>query len=143
MTPTEVQNERSDGLAIGQRLRDRGLSIAEDRQKRLARRGGRTVVKLALERPRFTADDLQDELQLRDHVRHAWIGAIFRAVVVAGVIERCGAEPSRRPANHARLQSIWRLADRAAAERWLADHPELPDPPAPNLFDGLDDWGSA
>ena len=35
---------------------------------------------------------------------------------------------STRPERHASYIQLWELADRAAAERWLADHPDLPDP---------------
>jgi hypothetical protein len=109
----------------------------------LARRGARRLVELALAGQRVSADDLHDELRLSELIRHKWIGAIVRHLAIAGVIRRCGAEPSRRPVCHARLQSIWCLADRSVAERWLVDHPEIPAPAAPSLLDGLDDWGAA
>jgi hypothetical protein len=45
---------------------------------------------------------------------------------------------STRPEAHARPVAVWALADRAAAVRWLAEHPlpTLPPPPAdqPSLF---------
>lgn len=131
------------GVTLGERLRDRGLSIAERRQRHLARRGARRVVELALAGQRVTADDIHDELRLSDAIRHKWLGSVFRSLALAGVIRRSGAEPSKRPVCHARLQSVWCLADRSVAERWLVDHPELPAPTMPSLLDGLDDRGAA
>lgn len=131
------------GVKLGERLRDRGLSIAEKRHKAQVRKGGRTVVKLTLAGQRVTADDVHDELRLSDDIHHKWIGSIFRSLSLARAIKRAGAEPSRRPENHARWQTIWVLCERSAAEQWLADHPELPEPAAPTLFDGLDDRGAA
>lgn len=118
------------GVTLGERLRDRGLSIAERRQRHLAGQ-------------RVTADDIHDELRLSDAIRHKWLGSVFRSLALAGVIRRSGAEPSKRPVCHARLQSIWCLADRSVAERWLVDHPEIPAPAMPSLLDGLDDRGAA
>lgn len=141
ITPSPGLN-RTAGIEEGERLRDLGLSVAERRRRRLARRWARRVVELALAGQKVTADDAHDELHLSDDIRHKWIGASFRALAVGGVIRRCGAEPSRRPVNHARLQSIWCLADRSVAERWLVDHPEIPAPEVPSLLDCLDD-GSA
>jgi len=54
-------------------------------------------------------------------------------LVNVGIVEKVhGGEKTSRPIAHARPVTIWRLRDRAGAERWLADHPDRDLPPLPD-----------
>ena len=44
------------------------------------------------------------------------------------MIRNAGFVRSVRRERHASYIQVWELADRPAAERWLQDHPDMPDP---------------
>jgi hypothetical protein len=74
-----------------------------------------------------TADDVRDALDLPEGIDPVCLGAVPIALARAGIVRRVGYVPTCRPDAHARPVSLWALADRAAAVRWLADHPDRPD----------------
>ena len=46
----------------------------------------------------------------------------------AGLIRRADFAKSGRAERHASYIGVWELLNREAAERWLRNHPDLPDP---------------
>jgi hypothetical protein len=53
-------------------------------------------------------------------------GPLASPLATAGILRSAGYEKSCRPVAHSRPVSVWQLADRDAAEKWLRDHPPLP-----------------
>ena len=91
-------------------------------------RGRRALLTRLLAAPEATADDVRDAMELPAEIDPVCLGVVPGALARAGIIERIGFTASRRPGAHARLVSVWRLVDRDAAIRWLAAHPDRPDP---------------
>ncbi len=90
-------------------------------------RGRRALLVALLGTGEATADDVRDGLDLPAGIDPVCLGAVPLALVRAGIIRRAGYAPTCRPMAHARPVSVWTLADREAAERWLRNHPDLPD----------------
>jgi hypothetical protein len=80
------------------------------------------LVRLLLARGECTVDDVRGLLRLPDAEPTRWLGCVPGELRRAGIIRRAGFVESRRAVAHARPVSVWELADRAAAERWLRGH---------------------
>jgi len=91
-------------------------------------RGRRALVERLLCVGEATADDVRAAVELPDGVNPKCFGAVPGPLAKAGIIERVGFAPTSRPMAHARNLTVWRLVDSAAAEAWLQDHPDQPDP---------------
>ena len=70
-----------------------------------------------------TADDVRDRVKVPPGIDPRCLGAVPGPLARAGAIRSAGYAKSTRPETHARVLVAWRLADRAAAMRWLRDHP--------------------
>lgn len=68
-----------------------------------------------------TADDVRDAIALPAKVNPVCLGAVPTALARAGIIAADGFAETSRPRAHARPLKVWRLIDRNAAERWLAE----------------------
>lgn len=77
---------------------------------------------------RATADDVYASVEVPDCLDPRCLGMVPWPLVKAGLITRSGFIPSERRARHGSMISLWKLADRPAAEHWLEAHPESPDP---------------
>ena len=87
-----------------------------------------------------TADDIRTDLDLPDETDARYLGAVPGPLARAGIIRRTGYRNSTRPEAHARPIATWELADREAALRWLANHPdpnEIRTEPAGDAEQGL------
>ncbi len=54
----------------------------------------------------FTADDLHGKLPEPEH--HNWYGVLVACARNAGLIERVGARPSKRPEANGRWLAVWK-----------------------------------
>ena len=75
-----------------------------------------------------TADDVRDVVELPTDIDPRCLGSVPGRLAYDRMIRAAGFVRSTRPERHASFIQIWELIDRVAAERWLADHPDLPDP---------------
>lgn len=132
MTTTSTIN-----AAEGERRKIRAHSLLEVRRETLIRRARRAMLIALIQDGEATIDDVRKFVPLPDGVNPKVFGAVPGVLAEAGIIKADGVVKSRRPEAHARPVQRWRLADRAAARAWLADHPDLPDPQPHqvNLFD--------
>jgi len=109
-----------DGVA----RRDAAHALLADRRAVYVRRGQRALPTVDT----ATADEVRDAVDLPPGIDPVCLGAVPSALARTGIICRVGYAPTCRPLAHARPVSVWALADRDAAMRWLTDHPDLPDP---------------
>jgi len=76
-----------------------------------------------------TADDVRSAIELPPGIDPRCLGSVPGVLAYAKIIRAAGFVRSARPERHASWLQVWELADRAAAaERWLRDHPDMPDP---------------
>jgi hypothetical protein len=75
-----------------------------------------------------TADDVRSAIELPPGIDPRCLGSVPGVLAYAKIIRAAGFVRSARPERHASWLQVWELADRAAAERWLLDHPNMPDP---------------
>ncbi|HUY93331.1 MAG TPA: hypothetical protein VMV10_31685 [Pirellulales bacterium] len=111
----------------GAARRDPALDLLAERREVYVLRGRRALLTALLTRGTATADDVRAAVELPDSIDPVCLGAVPLPLVRAGIIERAGYAATARPEAHARPVAVWRLTDRAAAERWLAAHPDRPD----------------
>ncbi|HVA46155.1 MAG TPA: hypothetical protein VNH11_07255 [Pirellulales bacterium] len=111
-----------------------GARRKDDELQRLAKlralhvnRGRRALLTALLAHGTGTADDVRAALDLPAAVNPVCLGAVAPPLAKAGIITLAGFAQTRRPKAHARPLSVWALSDRAAAEQWLADHPDQSD----------------
>lgn len=109
----------------GEALRDAALAVLRIHRATLIRQCQRAAVLAALADGEVTADAVRAAVPIPDGINPKLVGAAFRDLATAGVLERVGYVVSRRPAAHARPLSLWHLADANAATRWLANHPPI------------------
>lgn len=116
------------GMAEGERSKLDALALLEARREVYVRRGRRALLTAALRSGTATADDVRDAVELPPDLDPRCLGPVPGRLAYDGVICAAGFTRSARPERHAGWSQVWELADRAAAERWLRDHPDLPDP---------------
>lgn len=114
-------------LDDGEARKIAALDLLVDRRDLIVLRGRRALLTALLAVGEATADDVRDLVDLPAGIDPVCLGAVPSVLARAGIIFRIGYSPTCRPDAHARPVSVWRLADRAAAVRWLADHPDRPD----------------
>jgi hypothetical protein len=119
---------RQDGQAEGERRKNAAHVLLMARRAALVRQAQRALLLAALDRGESTADDVAAAVDVPPTVDARLLGAAPGALVRAGLIRLAGYVRSNRPERHASVIAVWRLADRLAALRWLADNPPLPEP---------------
>lgn len=107
--------------------RDEALAGLQDRRGPLVRHATRRLIELALTGATVSADDLRDIET--GPISRQFVGAVVRLLRKRGILRAIGYHPSAAPGSHARPILFLQLDDRAAAERWLIDHPPFPPPP--------------
>jgi len=127
----------------GERRKLAAHALLEARHAVFVNRGRRALLlaMLADDLSQGSADDVRDAVTLPADIDPVCLGCVPSPLVRAGIIRRAGYRPSVRAAGHARPVTVWRLIDRAAACRWLTEHPDRPDPTpegdaGPALFNG-------
>ena len=122
--------------AEGERLKGDALALLADRRETVVRRAQRALLTVLLKTGSATADDVRELVKLPPGVNPKVFGAAPGPLARAGLIGADGFAKTARPVGHARPVTVWTLADRDGAIRWLADHPELPDPAGDDQGDG-------
>lgn len=126
-----MNQRQRKGLQEGERRRDAAQATLEARRHAIVRKGQRALLITLLERETATADDVRAAIELPPEIGAKCLGAVPGTLARAGIIDRAGFAATTRPNAHARPVSVWRLRDRAAAEQWLIDYPEIAEPPPP------------
>lgn len=128
-----IARSPQDHRPEGERRKEAAFEHLENHRERAVLRGRRALVEAVLRHGTATADDVRRAVELPPGIDPKVFGTVPGALAKAGIIERDGFDVTSRPTAHARPISVWRLADRGAAERWLAEHPDRPDD---DLLDG-------
>lgn len=113
----------------GERRKADAHALLEARREVYVSRGRRALLRSMLDGDgRASADDVRGTLDLPPELDPRCLGAVPGRLAYDRIIASDGFTRSTRPEGHARWVQVWRLLDRAAAEQWLADHPDLADP---------------
>lgn len=120
----------TDHHATGTEARDRALEELEARRRIYVTRGRRALLEALLSGcdGMTTADHYASAVDLPADIDPRCLGAVPRALVASGIIRSAGYVRSARPSRNASPIAVWQLVDRDAALRWLAEHPDMPDP---------------
>jgi len=122
-------NAHTHDQAEGERRKGAALALVEARRGVFVRRGRRALLRAMLAGDgRACADHVREVVELPADMDPRCLGAVPGRLAYDRIIAPAGFCRSTRPEGHARWIQVWELADRAAAERWLRDHPDLPDP---------------
>jgi len=113
----EGEGQKQDAFAV--------LSV---HREAVIRRAQRALLTVLLETGSATADDVRELVGLPPGVGPKCFGAAPGVLARAGLIRADGYAKTCRPVGHARPVTVWALADRDRALRWLRDHPDPPDP---------------
>jgi hypothetical protein len=120
--------EPPDELKEGEAAKAAALRRLAFARRTLVRAGRRALLTALADRPSATADDVAAAVQIPEGIDPRLLGSVPGELARAGLIEADGFTKSRRRSRHASIQTIWRLADREAARRWLAANPAEPLP---------------
>jgi hypothetical protein len=124
-----AQRNGDAGTAEGERRKADAHALLEARREVYVRRGRRALLLTMLAGDgRASADDVSAAAELPADLDPRCLGSVPGRLAYDRITRADGFTRSTRPECHARWIQVWALADRAAAERWLADHPDLPDP---------------
>lgn len=123
MIAKSYSNTASELQQTGSERKAEAHAFLEERRDIHIRRARRAFLEHAIEYGFVTADDVRDAIELPDGLDPKLLGPVPTPFAQAGIVERVGYRNSIREASHARPISVWKLRDRAAAERWLRDNP--------------------
>lgn len=115
----------------GGERRDKILEAFEDQRDGHVLRGRRALLKALLQDGTATCDVVYDAVRLPSDIDPRCLGGVPGPLCRAGIIRKHAKRyvPSSRPQRNASPVSLWELADREAAERWLIEHPDKVDTP--------------
>jgi hypothetical protein len=116
------------GAIEGERRKQDAFATLAATRETVVRRAQRALLTTILEAGTATADNVRELVQLPPGIGPKCFGAAPGPLARAGIIRADGFAKTCRPVGHARPVTVWALADRPAAERWLRDHPHPPDP---------------
>ena len=128
--PTCAMCYRADCLDEdeGERRKADALALLAARWECFVRRGRRAMLAAMLAGDgTASADDVRAAVELPPGIDPRCFGSVAGRLAYDKIIRPAGFVRSTRPECHARWVQVWELADRQAAERWLATHPDLPD----------------
>ena len=134
---------QNTGRVEGQRRKDANHTVLDAYRKPHLVEARRVLLTVLLDRGLAPADDVRDKVTLPSGVDPVCFGAVPKPFVRSGIIRCVGRVASSRPEAHGRENKIWKLIDRPAAERSLAEHREHPEPsavddsPTPAAFESL------
>jgi hypothetical protein len=115
------------GAIEGERRKLDAFAMLTTNRETVIRRAQRALLTVLLETGSATIDDVRELVELPPGVGPKCFGAAPGVLARAKIIRADGFAKTCRPIGHARPVTVWALADRTAAERWLRDHPDLPD----------------
>ena len=84
-----------------------------------------------------TTDDVRAVVELPPDIDPKLFGTVPHRLAYDRVIRNAGRVKTTRAIAHGRWVELWGLADRAAAEAWLRNHPDLPDPDQGDAVQGV------
>jgi hypothetical protein len=116
------------GVIEGERRKQDAFATLTANREAVIRRAQRALLTVLLETGSATADNVREQVELPAGINAKCFGAVPSPLARAGIIRADGFAKTCRPIGHARPVTVWALADRAAAERWLRNHPDMPDP---------------
>lgn len=108
--------------ATGEALKLAALRLLEIHRARVVLLARRALLTRLLENETATVDDVRRRVPLPAGVSPKVFGCVPGDLARLHIIERLEFQKTRRSVAHARPVSVWRLKDRDAALRWLADH---------------------
>lgn len=120
-------NTQSLNQAEGERRKAEALALLADHREAVVRRAQRALLAVLLKAGSACADDVRGLVELPPGINAKCFGAAPGPLARAGIIRADGYAKTCRPVGHARPVTVWVLADRPKAERWLLTHPDLPD----------------
>ena len=106
------------------------LDHLEDRHASLILELRRALLRAILERGQASIDDVRDSALLPATANPTLLGAVPKSLTTLGIITQGGFIKSTRPEAHGRPVSIWKIANREAALKWLEEHSSLGQQPA-------------
>jgi hypothetical protein len=118
--------KRRCATAEGKGRKQAARKLLADRRESYVRHARRMLLLDLLANGTATADDVSDVAPLPKGIAPRALSGVPGALVRLNIIRAVGRVPSVRPGHHA--IHIWVVVDRAAAEQWLRDHPDGPDP---------------
>ncbi len=127
MMPRTTKRQEREPSGAGNR--DTVLATLENPRALYLLRGRRALLTRLLSEGTATADVVYEAVELPDDVDPRCFGGVPTPLVNAGIIRAAGYVTSARPERNASPIHRWELVNRAAAERWLAEYPDEPDPP--------------
>ena len=110
----------------GERRKADAFALLEAHREAVIRRAQRALLTVLLEHGTGTADDVRELVELPPGINAKCFGAAPGVLARAKIIRADGFAKTCRPVGHARPVTVWALADRPAAERWLRNHPDMP-----------------
>lgn len=114
-----------NGTKEGERLKEAAFRLFERHRQALLRLARRAFLLALASRGEATADDVAAAVTIPEGIDPRLLGCVPSDFARQGIIERIGFEKSRRRTRHASILSVWRLANRAAAELWLRVNPPI------------------
>ncbi len=124
------------GAIESERRKLDAFAVLTANRETVIRRAQRALLTVLLETGSGTADDVRELVELPPGINAKCFGAAPGVLARANIIRPAGFTKTCRPVGHARPVTVWELADRTAAERWLRDHPAALDPAADNKSKG-------
>jgi hypothetical protein len=117
------------GRAAGESAKHNMTALVRRYRPVLVRRVQRALVSYLMEHQRATTDDIRDCVNPPAGVGTSFWGAAANGLAQAHLIRRVAFTVSSRPERHGCYIGVWTLAvSHDDARRWLATHPDLPDP---------------
>lgn len=123
-------------ISEGEYRRDAALALLEARRESVVRRAQRALLTVALQAGSVTADAVRELVELPPGVGPKCFGAAPRPLVRAGILRAAGFTRTARPLAHARPITVWEIADREAALKWLRENPDVDVPDSGDSDDG-------
>ncbi len=123
--PTWAPQRRA--VATGEALKANALALLTERREAVIRRAQRTLLTALLECGLATADHVRAHVELPPGIAPRCFGTAPSPLAHTALFAPTATPRQGGTEAHARPVTVWRLADRAAAVRWLADNPDLPD----------------
>lgn len=124
----------NDGTGEGEGLKLAAFRLLERHRGAQLRLARRAFLATLASRGEATADDVAAAVTMPAGIDPRLLGCVPSDFARRGIVERIGFRKSRRRNRHASILSVWRLANRAAAELWLRLNPPIELealPPAP------------
>ncbi len=105
------------------RVRLAELDLLQEERQLLIVEGRRLLLEKLLKSQQATADDVRAGLFVPPGIDARCLGAVPGSLARGGIIKPVGYVKSERSTGKAKPVMVWELADRRAAQAWLASYP--------------------